>query len=123
MAETNNSSDQSPTKEPPPYDYYNPSTWMVESPESEEVVNEEQAAITDGIFAKLSAQMEKIDQEDALKQKEAQDEANEIEREKESGESLNNRVLQKPTSHRNAQRVLQRGSHSRDQSQYVCEDD
>lgn len=97
MSELEAESEKSPGKEPPPYDYYNPSTWMVDSPESE-VMNEEQAAITDDIFAKLSEQHEKVDKEDALKQKEAQDEADETEREKEESGESPRRVLQKPAT-------------------------
>ena len=62
-------------KKPLPYDYYNPATWLVDSPESEEVVNQQEAKITDDIFAKLTEQMEKVDKEDLQKQNEAKEEA------------------------------------------------
>lgn len=83
-------------KKPLPYDYYNPATWLVDSPESEEVVNQQEAKITDDIFAKLTEQMEKVDKEDLQKQNEAKEEAEENERE--NGDSPNRGVMRKPGS-------------------------
>ena len=82
-------------KKPLPYDYYNPATWLVDSSEGGEIVNQEQAAITDGIFAKLNEQMQKADLEDLQKQNEAKEEAEENARENEESP---NRVVQKPGS-------------------------
>ena len=57
-------------KKPPKYDYYNPSTWLVQQ--------EEEAALTDDIFAKLNAQNEKLDAEDREKARLAEEEATEL---------------------------------------------
>jgi hypothetical protein len=92
--------ERTPSKDPPPYDYYNPSTWIVESPESEEVVDKESAALTDDIFGKLLSQHAKVDEEDAKKQLDAQEEADDITREED--EDVNLQLVKKPISQQNS---------------------
>ena len=80
---------------PPKYDYYNPSTWLV-APEDVE----EEAAITDDIFAKLNAQNEKVHVEDAEKVRKAEEEAHELSEEEEQRKGSPVRI--KPNSQPNS---------------------
>lgn len=84
---------ESPTrtsgKKLPKYDYYNPSTWLVQP--------DEEATITDDIFAKLNAQNNKLDAEDREKARLAEEEAAEI-LETEEQERQGSPVRVKPTS-------------------------